>query len=262
MIGKVVRNGVARIILASYALTVKEDVFALEIAREVALSDDPRRHVPVERPGSGGCVGLLDPVAIGIIGVRESGRATDPVFRVVVVVRAVVVAHHVAGSVVGVSTLQLIVRGCGQAQVLCRALGWGLTQEVAPGFVVVAIAPVLGMTIRKDHGAVRPGVLRRGQPVERIIGERLVSRLVTVMRDSIDIAVVAIAQVEVIAKVHQLAPTVVAVCRYGPQAAGGHAAGLQAGIVHRRTGDPVKPATLSTHKTRERVVWTVGRPGD
>src|SRR5205807_6392710 len=104
MVREVVRNCVGWKVLAGHALAIKEDVLALEISGEVALSYDPERHVPVER--SRGSIGFLDAVAIGVIGVSESGGAGDAVLRVVRVVeigRGVV--HHVPGSVIGVSAL-------------------------------------------------------------------------------------------------------------------------------------------------------------
>src|SRR5205807_10264235 len=106
--------------------------------------------------------------------------------------------------------LQPVVHACSQAQVFCRAFGGGLAQQIAAGIIAVAVAPVFGVAVGKDLGAIGPGVLGGDQPVERVVGERLVSGLVAVMRDSIDIAVIAVAQVEVIAAIQQIAPTGVA----------------------------------------------------
>src|SRR5205807_2044807 len=142
-----------------------------------------------------------------------------------------------------------------------RAFGGGLAQQIAPGIIAVAVAPVFGVAVGKDLGAIRPGVLGGDQAVERVVGERLVSGLVAVMRDSIDIAVVAIAQVEIIAAIQQIAPTGVTVCGYRAAAAGHHAAGLQADIVHRGVRDPAKSAALSADESGERVMGAVGCSG-
>src|SRR5205807_8877974 len=71
-------------------------------------------------------------------------------------------------------------------------------------------------------------------------------------------AVIAVAQVEVIAAIQQIAPTGVAVGGYRAAAAGHHAAGLQADIVHHGVRDPAKPAALPADKPGERVMPAVG----
>src|ERR1700694_1859417 len=81
------------------------------------------------------------------------------------------------------------------------------------------------------------------------------------MRDPINIAVVAIAQMEVITAIQYLAPTVVAVGGYGSDAAGGHAAGLQTDIIDSVIVDH-KSITLSTDEAGERAVRAVGCRGD
>src|SRR5205085_12565955 len=98
MVGEVVRNCVPGKVFAGHALTLKKDVLALETARQVALTDDPRRHIPIER--SGGSVRLLDAVAVRVIGVSISGGPGDSVFLVVRLVdirRGI--ARHIAGGV-------------------------------------------------------------------------------------------------------------------------------------------------------------------
>ena len=82
-----------------------------------------------------------------------------------------------------------------------RSNGWvgdGLRQQVAPGVVPVAVAPVLGLAVDGDGRAVGARVLRGGQPVQLIVREGLVAGVLAVVEDSPDIAVVPVAQVEVI----------------------------------------------------------------
>lgn len=118
MIGEVVGNCGAGKVLASHALAVEKDVFALKITGHVALSNDSQRHVPVERSARRiAAIGFFDPITVCIICVCESSIASDPVFKILGVVRSLVVMHHVAGGVVAVCTLQLIAHGSGHAQV-------------------------------------------------------------------------------------------------------------------------------------------------
>src|SRR5205807_1369507 len=78
-----------------------------------------------------------------------------------------------------------------------------LLPQVAPGVVPITIAPVLGMTIGKDLGTVRPCVLSGDQTVEGIVSKALVAARIAVVGDSPDISVVARAQVEVIDQIHE-----------------------------------------------------------
>jgi hypothetical protein len=197
-------------------------------------------------------VGFLDAFAIRVIGAGESGGPCGTIFLIVDVIEiARGVVHHVAGSVVRISALQLVVRGIGHAQVFRRAFGHTLAQQVPPGIVVVAVAPVLGMTVEKSLGAVGSGVLRRGQPVQRIVSKRLIAALVAIVGDAPDVSVVAAAQVEVVVKIQHIAPAIHAVGRNCASVAGSHAAGLEPIVVNmnERISDPAKAVALTADAT-------------
>src|SRR6266852_6214441 len=104
MIGEVIGNGVNGIIFASNALAAEEDVLGMKIAGEIRFGHDPRRHVPVERPGAS--IRLLDAVAVSIVSVGVTRGTGDTVLLVEVVIQtAGGVVGHVAGCVVRVAAL-------------------------------------------------------------------------------------------------------------------------------------------------------------
>ena len=70
-----------------------------------------------------------------------------------------------------------VVRVGGDTQVLRRTLGDALAQQVAPGIVTVAVAPVLGLAVDRCCGAVGSSILRRDEPVQRIVREGLITYL-------------------------------------------------------------------------------------
>ena len=90
-------------------------------------------------------------------------------------------------------------RVSGDLQIFRAALGDGFLEHVAPGVIHVAVAPVLTLVLQDFGRAVSARVLRRGQPVQRIVSERLVAIAVTIVVNSKDIPVVARAIMEIIA---------------------------------------------------------------
>ncbi len=87
----------------------------------------------------------------------------------------------------------------GETQVFRAAFSNCFSQQVAPGVVGVAVAPVFGLVLQHFGRAIGPGILRRGHPIQPIIGEGLVAVGFFVIGDAIDVAVVAVAEMEVIA---------------------------------------------------------------
>jgi len=70
-----------------------------------------------------------------------------------------------------------------------------LLQQVAPRVIAVRVAPVFRL-ILKHHGcAIGPGILGRGEPVQRILSERLIAAVgcVFVIDNSKNIAVIGAA---------------------------------------------------------------------
>src|SRR5437016_11963908 len=101
MVREIIRNSLARKILAGYALTVEENVFGLQGTREIRLTHDARRHVSIQSPSRriGIGVGLLYSIAVGVVDIAESRGGADAVFGIVDVTCAVVVFGHVAGCI-------------------------------------------------------------------------------------------------------------------------------------------------------------------
>ncbi len=89
-------------------------------------------------------------------------------------------AVHVAGSIVP-EPLQLIVRLRNYAQKFRSALGYVLREQIAPSIIAVRVSPKLGVGIGKHYGAIGSCVLRRGQPVQLVVGESLVASSVFVV---------------------------------------------------------------------------------
>src|SRR5262249_31501758 len=213
------------------ALAAEEHVFRLEHAVEIRLGHDSRRHIPVER--SGRTVGLLHPVAIRIVRVVVTSGAGDAILLVVAVVLADSVVNHVAGDVVlEVSAglhAQTVLRVGGTIHALRIALGGTragqitLADQVAPGVVGVTVTPVLGLAVHRELAAIGPGILRRDQPVQGVIGEGLIAVVagIAIVENGGHIAVIAFAKVEVILEIQHVAPTVVGIAGDGPRAFGG-----------------------------------------
>ena len=80
------------------------------------------------------------------------------------------------------------------AQILGRALGHLFLIEIAPGIVDIAVAPVFGLATGKFRAAIRSGILRRNQAVERIIGKRLVAAGVAVVGDAVGLPLLPLPQ--------------------------------------------------------------------
>jgi hypothetical protein len=74
-----------------------------------------------------------------------------------------------------------IVRVSRDGQVFRSALGDALPQQIAPGIIRVAVAPVLGFSIQRGGSTICAGILGRGQPVQRVIGKALVAAAVFVV---------------------------------------------------------------------------------
>ncbi len=69
-------------------------------------------------------------------------------------------------------------------------------EQIAPGVIAVAVAPVLGLVLQNFSRAIRSRILRRGQAVQRIVGESLVAaRGVFVIGDAKNISVVTAGRV-------------------------------------------------------------------
>src|SRR5260370_40575167 len=102
-------------------------------------------------------------------------------------------------------------------------------------------------SVRRSLCAIRSGVLRGRQPVQRVITEALVATGVFVIGDAPDVAVIARAQVEVIAD--------------GEQRLAGrrrrHVYGLQALVVTEGVGDPGKAAVLAADEAGNLAVRSV-----
>lgn len=86
----------------------------------------------------------------------------------------------------------------GETQVLCSVLGDCFSQQVAPGVIGVAVAPVFGLVLQDFCVAIGPGVLGGSHAVQPVIGEGLVAVGVFVISDAEDVPVVAVAFVKVI----------------------------------------------------------------
>src|SRR6185437_815723 len=138
-----------------HPLAVEENVFGFHHAGEVALTDDPRRHVPVERARA--AAGLFHTVAVSVVHVAGDhagfGGAGNPVFRVVGTRNAIRrVGGHISGGVVAVAG-ELIVHQRGEAHILRRTLCHRLSREIAPGIVTVAVTPIFGLRVDGPCGA-------------------------------------------------------------------------------------------------------------
>jgi hypothetical protein len=89
------------------------------------------------------------------------------------------------------------------------------------------------------------------QPVQRIIGEGLVTRLITVIRDAVHISVVAIAPVKVITQIENIAPAIYAGGGHSPGAAGCRAAYLKPVGIDKRIRDRRGAAAAADETVKE-----------
>src|SRR5262249_28445596 len=141
--------------------------------------------------------------------------------------------------------------------------GDGLREQVAPGVVPVAVAPVLGLAVDGGGRAVDARVLRGGQPVQLIVGETLVARVLAVVEDSPDIAVVPVAQVEVIGDVKHISligGNRVRAVRWQAGGAGSHTTGLKALVIAEGVADAGKAGRLAAKETGEGGVRRLTHP--
>src|SRR5262249_5657356 len=113
------------------------------------------------------------------------------------------VVGHVAGSVVlvvgaggGVNPVPGV---GGHTHVFGAAFCDRLLQPVAPGVVTIAVSPVFGLAVDSMLGAIGADSLGRDEPVQRVVGEGLVTAVIAIVGNAEDIAVISVAQVEVIA---------------------------------------------------------------
>ena len=202
-------------VAAGHALAVKEDIFAFDGPAEIGFGHHSGRHVPVER-GAGGRGrrrrrNFFHPIAVAVINIAVAGSAGDAVFLIVGIGLGGRrrVEYHVAGGVILVVSargVNPVMRVGGDTQMLSPALGLGFVGEAAPRVVAVAVAPVFVFVLEHLGGAVRPGVLRRGQAVQRVISECLAAIRVFIVGDAPNIAVVTAAFVKIVAdRVNRLA---------------------------------------------------------
>src|SRR5205807_5152150 len=103
-------------------------------------------------------------VAVAVIGVAVAGGSGDAVFLVKAVIQSAGgIMHHVASRVVGIvgaAGVNPVVRVGGNDQVFRAAFGDALAQQVAPGIIAVAVAPVLRFAVDRCGSAVSARVLR------------------------------------------------------------------------------------------------------
>ncbi len=111
------------------------------------------------------------------------------------------VPGHVAGGVVRVSAQQLVVGSSRDRKVFRRTLGHTLAQQIAPCVVRVAITPIFSFAINRSLGTIRSAVLRRSQPIQRVVSKALVSGRIFVVGDGPDITVVADSNMKIIINV-------------------------------------------------------------
>src|SRR5579864_5989456 len=197
LVGEVVRNCTARQVLPGYSLAVEEHILRVKVPAQITLGHDSQRHGPVERPCT--AVRFLDTVSVGIVGIGVTCRPGNAVFLVIGIIGSTGrIMGHVASGVISV-TGQLVVGQRAHAQVLSAALGDRLLKQVAPGIVAVSIAPIFRQIVYRLLGAIGSSVLRRDQTIKGIVREGLVAAAVAVIGNPENIAIIAVAQVEVIA---------------------------------------------------------------